>query len=53
MLVNSVVFKGVSSLIFNRQIKNERTSSVETIGKKEIGEKVQKRLWKRPNFSNG
>jgi hypothetical protein len=53
MLVNSLVLKDVSSLICSKQTKHELTSSVEAIGKKEIGKKVQERLWKRPNFSNG
>jgi hypothetical protein len=44
---------GGSSLVRSKKMREEPTSSVEAIGKKEIGEKVQKCLWKRPDFSNG
>lgn len=44
---------GVSSLIWSKPIRKELTGSVEAIGKKKIGKKVQKCLWKRPDFSNG
>ena len=52
-LVYFPVYIGVASLICSKPIRKEPTSSVEAVGKKKIGKKVQKCLWKSPYFSNG